>query len=87
MSTGMKIAGAAAVAGLAGYGISEFVNHEQDQNEEIDELQRQNEELQRQQQQQQRMSPSPFFCLLWGIMCMINNNKFLFVDWIYYCYY
>ena len=51
MSTGMKVAAGAAVAGLAGYGIAEFVNHEQEQSEQLDELQRQNEELQRQQDQ------------------------------------
>ena len=45
MSNGMKLAGAAAVAGLAGFGIAEFVNHEENQNEEIEELQRENEAL------------------------------------------
>ncbi|KAI7857924.1 hypothetical protein BDC45DRAFT_602993 [Circinella umbellata] len=45
MSNGMKLAGAAAVAGLAGFGISEFINHEENQNEEIEELQRENEAL------------------------------------------
>lgn len=53
MSTGAKIAaGIAAVgaAGLVGYGIGEFVEHEENQEKRIEELERENRELEAEQQ-------------------------------------
>ncbi|KAG0796236.1 hypothetical protein G6F21_001471 [Rhizopus arrhizus] len=38
LSTGMKVAGAVAAAGLVGFGISEIVNHEEEQNDRIERL-------------------------------------------------
>ncbi|KAG1052535.1 hypothetical protein G6F46_000234 [Rhizopus delemar] len=38
LSTGMKLAGAAAAAGLVGFGISEIIDHEEEQNDRIERL-------------------------------------------------
>lgn len=50
----MKVAAGAAVAGLAGYGIAEFVEHEHEQSERLDDLERENQALQRQQDEMER---------------------------------